>query len=135
MHLPSDATLKKYGLMPGEWIDMYKEINGICPICKTEPSTGRFVIDHEHVAGWKHMKPTERKKYVRGLLCWQCNYFLMAGRANSEKMWRGYTYLRNYEVRITPEKLAAQSTYVQKLFPANNVKKRRANKPTNTTHK
>jgi Recombination endonuclease VII. len=48
---------------------------GGCAICNTLTSGGRgsFHIDHEHVEGWVKMPPEERRLYVRGLLCSNCN--------------------------------------------------------------
>src|ERR1019366_1891118 len=48
---------------------------GGCKICKTKTPGGKggFHIDHEHVEGWKEMPPDERRLYVRGLLCSNCN--------------------------------------------------------------
>ena len=52
--------------------EMQKQ-GGVCAICKRVPPSLRLNIDHEHVKGWKKMPPEQRKQYVRGLLCFQCN--------------------------------------------------------------
>lgn len=78
MKIPTKTTLRKYGLSQFEWIRLYQHKQGRCWVCYKEPT--RLVIDHQHVKGWKKMDPSERKLYVRGLLCWTCNfYFLRRG--------------------------------------------------------
>jgi len=75
---PSKATLKKYGLSYDDWLALYNEQSGKCSCGRVLEK--RTCIDHFHVKGWKKMKPDERKKYVRGLTHWQCNfYFLRKG--------------------------------------------------------
>jgi len=42
-----------------------------CYICnRTE---GRLNVDHIHQKGFKKLEPAEKKKYVRGVLCFLCN--------------------------------------------------------------
>lgn len=77
--IPSAATLKKYGMTEALWLLILEAQGGKCAVCDKVPTpnktTGmtRFVIDHEHVKGWKTMAPEERVRYVRGLTCWYCN--------------------------------------------------------------
>jgi hypothetical protein len=52
-----------YGLSKEEYIAMYEKQQGLCAICKKEPTTKRGLhIDHNHKTGT-----------VRGLLCHSCN--------------------------------------------------------------
>lgn len=130
MKLPTDATLKKYGLLPLEWADLYNKRNGCCHICGRKFEDGKRVnVDHEHVKGWKHMEPHERKQFIRGLLCYTCNKFMIMKGMTSDKLWKGYLYMRSYEVRITAHSLEQQELLTK------NVKKRRTNKPTKTTNR
>ena len=69
----------RYGLTIEQINAMLLAQSGACPICKVDLGEG-FVVDHEHVEGWKGMPPEERKLYVRGLLHHKCN--LMIGFAN-----------------------------------------------------
>ncbi len=63
--------LKTYGITYNEWLGMYSSQRGLCYICrKAHP---RLCVDHIHVKGFKKMPPEEKKKYVRGLLCFMCN--------------------------------------------------------------
>lgn len=70
---PTMGTLKKYGLTLDEWRAILKQQRGVCAICKRVPKSRRLAIDHQHVRGWKKMKPEERRKAVRGLCCFLCN--------------------------------------------------------------
>lgn len=96
---PSKATLAKYGLSKEDWLDLVKKQNAVCYVCLKLTSTGRLCIDHEHVKGWKKMPPEERKKYVRGLLCWVCNHYYLGRGITIEKAVRVADYLREYELR------------------------------------
>ena len=67
---------RTYGLKPGEFELMAADG---CQACGAEPKPGRSLhVDHEHVRGYKRMTPDERRKYVRGVLCWACNSVLRA---------------------------------------------------------
>lgn len=62
---------KTYGITYQDWLEMSK--NG-CWMCgKTD---GRLNVDHIHVPGFKKMPPEEKKKYVRGCLCFMDNTML-----------------------------------------------------------
>jgi hypothetical protein len=71
----------------------------VCAICEKIPSTGRFVTDHEHVRGWKDMPPEQRKRYVRGILCWFCNKTYVGRAITVPKAENVVTYLREYQQR------------------------------------
>lgn len=106
MRTPSKATLKKYGLSLDEWIALYNKHDGRCWICKApfdgsdrryEPRTA--CVDHEHVKGFKKMSDDEKRQYIRGMLCFQCNR-LIAQKSNTvEKLQAGISYLNNYKRR------------------------------------
>lgn len=78
---------------------MLEEQNGVCFVCKKSPSTGRLCIDHEHAPGWKKMPDEERKRYVRGLLCWWCNSAYLARGITIFKAENVVEYLKQYEER------------------------------------
>lgn len=116
---PSLPTLKKYGFGTGrgfadppteeaaqyDWTALLASQGGTCPICGKVPNpnktTGkvRFVIDHEHVRGWKAMAPAERRKYVRGLTCWFCNHAYLGRGITIAKAAGVLRYLTNYAAR------------------------------------
>jgi hypothetical protein len=100
---PTKGTLKKYGLSEPEWRSMLDSQAGVCAVCEREPTKGRLCIDHEHVKGWKKLPPSERKLYVRGLLCWVCNaHYLFRGITISRSQ-NVTTYLQKYEARRPPQ--------------------------------
>jgi len=67
---------KQYGLSEEEYLEYFKKQNNICALCKVAkitPFTRTTHVDHEHVEGYNNLPPEERKKYVRGVLCQNCN--------------------------------------------------------------
>jgi hypothetical protein len=96
---PSKATLRKYGWSDERWLLQYRIQDGCCAVCKQVPRSGRLVIDHEHVKGWKAMRPERRAKYVRGLTCWWCNHAYLGRGITVEKARGVLAYLLAYEER------------------------------------
>lgn len=62
-----------YGITYEEWQQMLKDQNNVCWMCKVMPNNGILCVDHLHQKGFKKMPPEEKRKYVRGLLCFSCN--------------------------------------------------------------
>lgn len=93
---PSRETLKKYGLDLIKWVSIVQSQGGVCAICKKLPKSGRLHIDHEHVKGWKKMRPEARASYVRGLLCWYCNFNHMGRNMTLDKAENMVKYMENY---------------------------------------
>lgn len=104
MNLPRSATLKKYGLSEKEWIDLYLSQDGKCPICGRVLENGRTVIEHQHIKGWTKLPPEEKKKYVRGITDWYCNYFFLAKGMTLEKSQNISDYLLRFEKRLQEQK-------------------------------
>ena len=95
---PSVTTLEKYGLVLEEWKTIWESQGKKCPVCEKEPKTQsptEFMIDHAHVKGWKNMSPEQRKKYVRGILCYFCNRFYLAKAISIQKAKNIIKYLSN----------------------------------------
>lgn len=114
LKIPTKATLKKYGLTYDDWARLsgqswvldsgvsnyrYTRVGGSCAVCGNLPKSGILHIDHEHVKGWKKMPPSERKKYVRGLLCYTCNRFHLSRGMDKNKALNISRYLEDYESR------------------------------------
>jgi|SRR5690349_19488943 len=97
--IPTQKTLDKYGLSEEEWLEILHRQGDVCAICGIQPSTGRFYTDHEHVKGWKHMPPEERKKYVRGLLCYIDNNKILTRGVNIERLRKAANYLEAYDTK------------------------------------
>lgn len=101
MKTPTKQTLRKYGLDYTEWVDigLSRPGFGLCQVCGKIPASKILHIDHEHVRGWKKMPPSERKKYVRGLLCYTCNRFHLSRGMTRQKALSIAKYLEEYEKR------------------------------------
>jgi Recombination endonuclease VII len=94
---PLQATLDKYGLTQVEWLTLLADQGWICPICQKDKN--RWNTDHEHVAGWVKMEPNERKRYVRGVLCWYCNHRRVNSLMPADEAQRIADYFKAYEAR------------------------------------
>lgn len=94
---PAQRTLDTYGLTQDEWIAILKAQDWKCPIClKTRC---KWNTDHEHVPKWRHMPPEERKKHVRGVLCFHCNHKVVGNARDPDKVQRVADYLRVHQER------------------------------------
>lgn len=96
---PAPSTLKRYGLSMEEWKAILARQDGRCAVCKLVPKKGRLCIDHDHAKGWKKMSNDDRKKYVRGLLCWRCNTTYVGRGASIERALATAAYLTAYQDR------------------------------------
>lgn len=99
VRVPASSTLAKYGLPLAAWIEMVCRFEGACWICRKVPRTGRLVIDHAHVAGWKKLVPEVRVQFVRGLACTTCNHFVLTRYGTPEKFRGAAAYLEEYAAR------------------------------------
>ena len=100
--VPTQATLKKYGLTATDWLIILDDQSWVCPIMGTRPSTGRFVIDHEHVPGFAKMPPEEKKKYVRGIVSWYANHAYLGRGITVKRAANVLQFLTSYEMRRPP---------------------------------
>ena len=55
------ATVKKYGITPEQYAQMFADQGGACAVCR-KPQDKKLSVDHCHTTG-----------AVRGLLCTNCN--------------------------------------------------------------
>ena len=93
---------KTYGITLNEWNEMFKKQNGVCWICQTLPKNKVLCVDHIHQKGYKKMSPEEKKKYVRALLCFQCNtaFARLERRKNPRQLLeRIYKYFDNFSIK------------------------------------
>ena len=97
--VPSQGTLRRYGLCTRSWLAILEDQGNVCAICGRVPPSGRWVTDHEHVKGWKKMTPTERRKYVRGVLCFLCNGKCVSKHVTLERAINTVTYFKKYNKR------------------------------------
>ncbi len=73
-----------YGLLPGQYEELYAFQGGLCYICRrANGKTRRLSVDHDH-----------KTDKVRGLVCRPCNDVLGHFRDDPETFERGAEYLR-----------------------------------------
>lgn len=96
---PKPETLRKYGLDEQEWLALLAAQGNVCAVCRKVPENGRLCTDHEHCKGWKHAPPEERKKWVRGMLCYFCNHWYVGRAITVTKAENVLTYLKAFEQR------------------------------------
>jgi hypothetical protein len=99
IHVPSKATLKKYGLDAESWLAILASQGWVCAICKKVPKTGRFNIDHDHARRWKQRPPEERRRHIRGIVCWWCNKTHLGRAITIEKAINVVHYLQAFAAR------------------------------------
>jgi hypothetical protein len=81
--------LKKHGITPKEWWDLFKAQGDGCAICGL---MGRkLYVDHHHLMGDAGLV----RGSVRGLLCWICNSGIQAFRENAYGLKKAALYLEN----------------------------------------
>lgn len=97
--VPTDKTLRRYGGTVDAWKAIIDRQGGVCPVCGRLPTTGRGVIDHEHVRGWRSLPPDRRWNYVRGVTCWRCNHAFLARGMTPERAQNIMKYLQDYNER------------------------------------
>lgn len=93
---PRPSTLRRYGLTLDDWRAIADRQGRVCAICLGVPASGRLHIEHEHVRGWRHMAPDQRKRFVRGLACWRCNSSFLARGITVERAMNVVSYLAAY---------------------------------------
>lgn len=98
---PADSTLRRYGMTRGDWLRILYKQGHTCAICGRQPENGKLVIDHEHVKGWKKMKPADRRKYVRMLACNRCNWQFLRRGMTAQIAYGMYQALSEYELAKT----------------------------------
>lgn len=85
-----------YGITPEEYRRIFHDVQGgRCAVCRNQPRSIRFAVDHDHKTG-----------EVRGILCKRCNHDLLGGGHDSiDTLWNAIEYLlfppARYPVRPT----------------------------------
>jgi len=106
--IPVNKTLNIYGITRYEWLSLLNAQGWRCGCCGKERQL--WNIDHEHVKGWKKLSRPERKKFVRGILCWRCNKLVVGSHLTYEESKKITTYLRLYVARKKRMGLSDEST-------------------------
>lgn len=72
-----------YGIDAAEYQRIWEAQGKRCAICRNQPRTIRFAVDHDHKTG-----------EVRGILCKRCNHDLLGGGHDSiDTLWNALVYL------------------------------------------
>ncbi len=71
----------------------------VCGVCGRLPASLRLNVDHEHVKGYAKLPPEQKRKHIRGLLCYVCNKFFAMRGMTAEKACRLARYLIKYSER------------------------------------
>jgi len=94
-----------YGITLQEWEEMFKSQNNVCAVCKMLPGTGRLCVDHIHQKGYSKLSPIDRRKYIRGLVCFMCNTGFKAfektvnGKRNRQSLNGTYEYFQKWKLK------------------------------------
>ena len=97
--VPKPVTLKKYGLNEDQWLEIYRKQGEVCYICQKLPKSARLNVDHFHCKGYKKLPADEKRRWIRGLLCYWCNKCLVGRGITIEKSKRVTQYLEEFEAR------------------------------------
>tara|TARA_R110000868_G_scaffold250406_3_gene506942 strand:+ start:66 stop:401 length:336 start_codon:yes stop_codon:yes gene_type:complete len=98
-----NRLLSTYGITLEEFNQKLKDQEGTCAICKK--AHPRMCMDHIHVKGFKAMKPEDKKKYTRGILCFMCNTGIKGfektvdGKRNRQQLQGTYAYFMDYSLK------------------------------------
>lgn len=85
------GNLKRFGLTVESYIDLEKEQNGVCAICKNpEANKRRLSVDHDHSCC---PGSGSCSNCIRGLLCSNCNTMLGQVKDNVETLKSAIEYL------------------------------------------
>lgn len=95
---------KTYGLTMEMYEILLEQAGGGCEICGVKPPA-RLCIDHIHIKGFKKMVPEEKRKYVRGILCFMCNTGIKCvektvdGKRNRKQLMGMIKYFSNHKLK------------------------------------
>ncbi len=95
---PADVRYRRtYGITLREYEKILESQGGKCAICGCPPpaSGRRLHLDHKHVRGFKKMPASEKRKYIRGVICWRNNSGLAKFRDDASALANASTYLRD----------------------------------------
>ena|SRR3990167_11071886 len=67
--------MEKYGITEAERNMKIEVQDGRCWICNKKQKV--LCCDHRHVKGYAKLPPEEKKKELRGMVCFRCNRYLL----------------------------------------------------------
>jgi hypothetical protein len=95
---------KTYGIGYDAFLTQLDSQGRVCMICKRGGDI-RLCQDHIHVKGFKKMEPKEKRKYLRGILCFMCNTLIGKmertndGELNRLRMLGCVEYFKKYAIK------------------------------------
>ncbi len=100
------SNYKKYGLTAEQYKALLNKSGNTCYICGKPPKMKSLCIDHDH----KMARELKKKKQsiapsVRGILCFQCNHYLigkMGDKVNAIELFtKALEYIKEAKARKT----------------------------------
>lgn len=86
-----------YGITLEERNEMLFKQNFKCLGCNVvEKETGTLCVDHKHIENFKNLQPSEKRKYIRGLLCSDCNVALGRLKENIQTFKNLISYIQDF---------------------------------------
>lgn len=99
VRVPSQTTLDKYGLTEALWLAILKRQHYVCGVCAKVPPSSILHVEHYHARGFAKMTPEDKRKYIRGLACPNCNRSWLKKGATPTILRAAANYLEAYEER------------------------------------
>lgn len=103
MNQAKDKYLRRtYGISLRTFKHMLTVQKGVCWICKNPPKSRALNVDHRHVPNYTKLTDKEKRKEVRGLLCFRCNVTIgkIEKSKNSRLLLSGIVeYFKRYPMR------------------------------------
>lgn len=90
-----EKLCQSYGITTAEYNILLQKQNGKC-ICGKLPTNRSLAIDHKHLKNDKKLKPEQKRKQLRGLLCDKCNRALGMLKDNPEVLRLLANYLDEF---------------------------------------
>lgn len=88
-----------FGISLVEYNLMLDKQNQCCAICNKHKDSFRtaLCVDHLHIENYEELPPTEKKKYIRGLLCDTCNRGIGLLQDKADTCYKAGNYLNNHQ--------------------------------------
>lgn len=85
--------IKRYGITVRDKELMLEKQKYCCACCEKPFGGKKAYVDHEHCLGYSRLPPEEKRNYIRGLLCYICNKWLVA-KNTRDTIGKVYFYLK-----------------------------------------
>lgn len=102
--LQKDKRLyKTYGITLEDFNTILNDQKGGCAVCGR--SEGRLCVDHIHILGFKKLQPEDKRKFIRGVVCFYCNTSFKGfertrdGIRNRQQLEGTFKYFQKYRLK------------------------------------